>query len=110
MPLESGVKFRSPQNISGGSQQNSDAAFCQTTEVDGDLFYHKMAPYSNPSPQKPRNNRVNWKHVIYTFFKAEIVTVAAKLKVLACIMNKGRCSMILADYMLELFFSSFAIC
>ena len=56
MPLESGVKFRSPQNISGGSQQNSDAAFCQTTEVDGDLFYHKMAPYSNPSPQKPRNN------------------------------------------------------
>ena len=37
MPMESRVKFRSPQNICGGSQQNSDAAFCQTTEVDGGL-------------------------------------------------------------------------
>ena len=28
----------SPSNISGASQQNSIAAFPETTEVDGDLF------------------------------------------------------------------------
>ena len=32
------VKFRSQQDISGGSWQNSVAAFPQTTKVDGYLF------------------------------------------------------------------------
>ena len=39
MRTESRVKFRSPQNISGASQQNRVAAFALTAEVDGDLFY-----------------------------------------------------------------------
>ena len=38
MLRESQVKFHSPQNISGASQQNNIAAFSLTTEVDGDLF------------------------------------------------------------------------
>ena len=38
MRTESRVKFRSPQNISGASQQNRVAAFALTAEVDGDLF------------------------------------------------------------------------
>lgn len=36
--MESRVKFWSPQNMSGASQQNSVAAFSQTKQVDGDLF------------------------------------------------------------------------
>ena len=36
--MESQVKFRSPQNISGASQQNSVAAFSYKTEIDGDVF------------------------------------------------------------------------
>ena len=35
---ESQVKFLSQQNISVASQQNSNAAFSWTTEVDGGLF------------------------------------------------------------------------
>ena len=52
--MESWVKFCSPQNISGASQQFS---FSKTAETDGDLFYNvkkkkkkdKMAPYSSSS-------------------------------------------------------------
>ena len=36
--MESQVKFHSPQNISGASQQNSDGAFPSTADVAGDLF------------------------------------------------------------------------
>lgn len=32
------VRFRSPQNVSGASQQNRVEAFSYTTEADGDLF------------------------------------------------------------------------
>ena len=38
MLTESQVTFRSPQNISGASQQNSAKGFSETTEVAGDLF------------------------------------------------------------------------
>ena len=39
MPMESRVKFPSPQNnMSWASQQESVVAFSRTTEVDGDLF------------------------------------------------------------------------
>ena len=38
MLMESQVKFCSPQNISGASQQNSVAAFSETTEVEWDLL------------------------------------------------------------------------
>ena len=37
--MDGRVKFRSSQNISGASQLNSVAAFYQTTETDGDLFF-----------------------------------------------------------------------
>ena len=36
--MESRLKFRGPQNISGALQQNSVAALSFTAEVDGDLF------------------------------------------------------------------------
>ena len=36
--MESWVNFRSPQNISGASQQNRVTAFPYTTEEDGDFF------------------------------------------------------------------------
>ena len=36
--MESQVKFRGQQNISGASQQNIVAAFSRTSEVDGGLF------------------------------------------------------------------------
>lgn len=35
MPMESLVKFHTPQMISGDSQQNSVAEFSLTTEIDG---------------------------------------------------------------------------
>ena len=38
MLMESQVRFYSPDNISGASQQSSDTAFSYTTEVDGDSF------------------------------------------------------------------------
>ena len=38
MQMDCQVKFHSPQNISGTSQQNSAAAFSWTAEADGDLF------------------------------------------------------------------------
>ena len=34
MPVESKVKFRSPQNISGASQQNSVAVLSSTIKVE----------------------------------------------------------------------------
>lgn len=55
------MKIHRSQTISGASQQNSAAAFSQTTEADGDLLknvkekkhnnnkQHKMASYSSPA-------------------------------------------------------------
>ena len=37
-PMESQVNSCGPQNISGASQQNSDAALSWTTEVGGDNY------------------------------------------------------------------------
>ena len=36
--MESQVKFRSPQNISGASQKDRAAAFCWATEAADDLI------------------------------------------------------------------------
>ena len=36
--METGIKFHCPQNILGALQQDSVAAFSETTKVDGDLF------------------------------------------------------------------------
>ena len=49
MPMEGLVKFRSPQNISGASNQDSVAAFSLTTGVDGDI---KTTPQK--SREKPK--------------------------------------------------------
>ena len=38
MLMDSWGKFPRPLNISGASQQDSIAAFSETTEVNGDLF------------------------------------------------------------------------
>lgn len=35
--------------------------------------------WCNPNLQKPRDPNIHWKHVDYTFLKAETFTVAAKL-------------------------------
>ena len=53
------AKFYSPQNISGASQQNSAAAFSETTEVDGDFFKMWMI-------QQQQQN-VKWNSSIQTF-------------------------------------------
>lgn len=46
--MENRVKCHNPQNISGDSQQNSDAAFSLTTEGDvKEKNKHRMAPYSS---------------------------------------------------------------
>lgn len=37
-PTESQVRFNIPQKISGASQHNNVAAFCERSEADGDLF------------------------------------------------------------------------
>ena len=52
MLMESQVKFYSPLNISGASQQIRVEAFCWRTESDGDLFEkqppkNEMAPYGS---------------------------------------------------------------
>lgn len=49
MLMESRVKFCSQQNISGPSQQNSVAAFSQTTEADGDLNGSMLLIWRNQS-------------------------------------------------------------
>lgn len=44
------VEFRRLQNISGASQRNSDVAFGESTEADGDLFYNTKKKQKNKKP------------------------------------------------------------
>ena len=68
MQMESQVKFCSPRNNSGATQQISNSRFwTATTEVTGDLF----------------QNCSDSLKCVSTSFKAKIFTVAAQLKVLA---------------------------
>ena len=45
MQMDSRVKFRSPQNISGASQQNRAVAFFWTPEEEMDLFKIKKTKW-----------------------------------------------------------------
>ena len=50
VPAESWAKFRSPQNVSGASQQNSGAAFSWSTEEAGDQNV-KRRQWINKTPK-----------------------------------------------------------
>lgn len=54
MPMESRAKFLSTQNISGASQETSNAKFSLNTEVD-DYNGSIQLVQCNPSPWKPRD-------------------------------------------------------
>ena len=71
--MERRVRFNGPLNISGTSQQNSVAAFSQTTKVDGDLNTLEkhlkikvliQLVQTNPYPRKPQCPKMIWKDVI----------------------------------------------
>ena len=68
MPMESLVKFHSPKNISGASQQNSIAAFSWRTEVDGDLFWNVKKQPKNTQYAKngPFSSTINTKKELST--------------------------------------------
>ena len=60
MLMEMRVRFSSPQNISGASQYDSDAAFSSTTEVDGENIIGSIQ--LNPISQNDPNDGLHGLH------------------------------------------------
>lgn len=79
---ESQVTFRSPQSISGASQQNSVAVFSRTTQ---EAWRCKMAPYSSSgvikSLEAPGSQTSLKRCYYHLIFSAEIFTTDTKVSV-----------------------------
>ena len=73
MSVENQVKLWSPQNISGASQWNSNAAFSLTTEVDGGKKTSKIK-HKNSSIQLVQYNPISGSLAIPHGFKKILFT------------------------------------